>query len=429
MSDGSVGNPFHNLKTALQNSLLKAGQTVYLRNGTHLLTADIAIAANNITLKSYPGENAVIDFQTSDIAVNGNNIRFENLELMSSDTNRQSAFNGDVLPDILRGSLNVYGANFEMVGCRLHDLASFGFWGDGAGGLVDSCDLYNFGALQLSGEGWNHLCYTQNSSGIKTIRNCIFGQTFAFGIHAYEIVNTLVGYRVENCILSHARQLFGGLNGADDIQLNNCATWACSPQFGYANNINGAMSIGNSYCVGGATWFQVDNWADVDIQNNVFISSGSRQAVYYKHSSPIEIWNNNTYRGTNSFELSPSIYNFSAWQALGYDASSNFNASLPTTSIIKIIPCNSGRRVAHIAVYNWQNDTNVSIDLSSLGLANGNYNLRNAYDPLNDIRAITYTGSPINVDMTTRTIVKPIGHATALATVDNKFGAWILEAA
>lgn len=70
-NDGSIGSPWATVNHALQQLL--AGDTLYLRSGTHLVSslnlnglASDGTAINRVEVTSYPGEEPVIDMQSGD---------------------------------------------------------------------------------------------------------------------------------------------------------------------------------------------------------------------------------------------------------------------------------------------------------------------------------------------------------------------------
>jgi hypothetical protein len=72
-----------------------------------------------------------------------------------------------------------------------------------------------------------------------------------------------------------------------------------------------------------------------------------------------------------------------------------------------VYPVNEGSHIANIAIWNPLEDATVAVDLSSLGMANGNYELRQVRDYTGDVRAVTYIGAAVSVSMSGTTAYPP----------------------
>lgn len=375
MSDGSILSPFTDLRTALINPRLASGDTIYLRAGTHALTADTTLTASGITIKSYPGEHAVIDLASSDLTISGTSIVIENLEIMSSDGVRETENAGSHPEDITLGAIIVHGHLLTLIGCTIHDIQQFGWWSAAHGGLMRDCLLYNVGWIAPD-RGHGHLLYSQHAGDtVRAVDNCIFGQSYAWGVHHYANSARLDNLTLSRIIHYTDLAVIGGepqCPSVAGIILDECAFWDCSTDLGYtAVNLYDLTLTANYFGLRNRT--VKSGWQSVTETGTVHKTTGDNDAFVY--------------------------------------------------------PCQTAPRVAHIAVFNWQQLAAVSVDVSALSLTVGaSYRLRNALDPLADYDDFTYDGSgALSINMAARSVAVPIGYAVPLVAWDIRFGAFVLE--
>lgn len=374
--DGSVLAPYNDLRTAIINPRLASGDTIYLRTGTHELTADTTLTASGITIKPYPGEYAVVDLGSSGLAISGASVTLENLEIMSSDGVRETEITGSDPSDITLGRLDVYGAGFAMTGCTMHDIRQFGWWSNAHGGTMRDCLMYNVG-WDAPDRGHGHLLYSQHAGTVeRLVNNCIFGQSYAWGVHHYASGARLDNLTLNRLLHSTPRFVIGGSNGAPSVAgivSRECVYFGVNTDFGYLSSNLRDLTLENNYW-GAASRTIRAGWEIVAETGSVEKSSGSNDVFVY--------------------------------------------------------PCVTAPRVAHIAVYNWQQLATVSVDVSALSLTTGaTYRLRNALDPLADYEDFAYDGSgALSVNMTARSVATPIGADAPLVAWDVRFGTFVLEA-
>jgi len=227
--DGSILSPFTDLRTALTNQKLASGHTIYLRQGTHKLTANTAITAAGVTVKPYPNERAVIDIQQADLDIDGAGVTFENLEIMSSDGGRVTEQTGSNPTDILLGGFSINGANVTMQGCYIHDINGVGWWQGAYGGVWRDCLLHNVG-WDAPDRGHGHLCYSQHAGDTeRLIDNCLMLPSYSYGIHHYGYTPPLDNLRLHRLAQYGCRFVIGGekiVPSVDGITLEECAFFA-----------------------------------------------------------------------------------------------------------------------------------------------------------------------------------------------------------
>lgn len=456
-SEGTIIDPFTSLKEAFENPRMVDGQTIYLRTGTHYLYENSAISLSNITVQPYQNEVVRIVFKPTAntpafLSLNGDNIRFRNLEIASEPTNRLSAVRG-VHTGVQLGFIAVNAvapADGVFRNCTLRDLGTcYWYAGSNEGGtLYKDCLLYNWGWPIETGETDGEFSYTQNASNlpVKYYDNCIFGSCFSVGHQMYAEALATNGesriqhYTFNDCIFVHSYPFVIASGALTDINLINCSMWQNDMILGSTDKTEGSFAVVDCWWISGLTANddpQFGTFAAHDVQNNRFVTVNGGGRYFYNPAtnatwgaSEDRIWNNNEYYGTAVASITfPNGQTFAQWKAnTGFDAVSTHSESLPASNWVRIYPCELLPRVAHIVIYNWAEDDDVTIDVSSLNLSNGNYRARNAYDPLVDYTDIVYAGGgSMVIPMIGRTNAIPEAYMSALDSIDARFGAFVLE--
>src|SRR5690606_24877519 len=115
MADGSIVDPFTDLATAFENPRLKSGHTIYLRQGTHLLSKLTEHTVAGVTVRSYPGELAVIDCGAFDLVLNAS-VDLRDLTVTSSVTTRATE---DTLSSGIIGAMGGRAGTINLTNVRL----------------------------------------------------------------------------------------------------------------------------------------------------------------------------------------------------------------------------------------------------------------------------------------------------------------------
>lgn len=230
MTNGSILSPFTDLRTALENPKLQDGHTIYLRQGTHKLTADTTIKASGITVKPYPGEEASICFYSRDgwkkIAIEGDQVRFRHLRIWSDPPHRTMQERFDRANNHC-GYITITGDAPDdglFADCRIHDVYSVQWWTGARGGaLYKDCDLLNVGMDCLPGPNYStdgEFLYTQNlpDAPMKYLYNSIFGPCYSVAFQIYSETQYAHHYRFQDLIFCQSGQLWhSGAPRTDDI--------------------------------------------------------------------------------------------------------------------------------------------------------------------------------------------------------------------
>lgn len=435
-----------------------AGHTIYLRAGTHYITENTSINLDDITVRPYENEVVKIAFAPTAngpcyLSINGANVQFLNMEIASEPVNREAPARGDhtgVQLGFLAVNNNAHPSG-TFRNCILHDLGTCYWYVGSQGGVVfKDCLLYNFGWPIVGGLTDGEYLYTQNAASVpmKYVENSLFGPSFSVGFQVYAQQLAFDGssrathYTFDQCVWFHTYPFIIAAGVVDDINFDECCAWGSDMIIGSTDKTEGDYLFSQCWWVSGFNANddpQFGTFEQSDVQNNRFATvNGSGRYFWHPATSGTwglgenRIWNNNEYYGTTPASITfPNGQTWAQWKAnTSYDADSSHSESLPGTNWIRIFPCVLAPKVAHIIIYNWAQDNDVVVDVSGLGLANGNYRLRNAYDPIVDYTDIAYTGSgAITVPMAGRTIATPEAYGSPLATVDIRFGAFSLEQA
>jgi hypothetical protein len=418
MADGSAASPFTSLKTALENPLLESGDTIYLRAGTHHLAADTTAAAAGITVRPYQSEAVVIDLQQSNLNLNAPSLALRDVTILSSDQQRDTTNTGSAPADISAGAVNV-GLSITLTNVRITGSSGVGWWSDSTG---------TWKGVLVQDTGWDapdrghgHALYMQNNAsyGRKTLEACILVNGYGYSLHIYGSSNSfLEAITLDRCVVMNERALIGGLSGAsvDGLIVDNCVFYA-PLQLGYVAASHRTASLTGSLLRGLGvrhTWQSLTantctvlaadgdcltlaataDFSGLAIDNNVYISSKAAPFVL---------------EGTGAMTLAQ-------WRtATGLDATSRHYTTIAAAvsagdlvvPVVRVFAVNEGNHKANIAIWNPNEDATVSVDLSALSLANGSYELRQVRDYTGDVRAVTYTGAAVTVNMSGTTAYPP----------------------
>ncbi len=139
------------------------------------------------------------------------------------------------------GGLNVYsGQECKFINLVIHDNSQgVSWWAASQESEMHGCILYDNGWAGTD-RGHGHAIYTQNNEGVKTISNCIFTGGYGYTLHAYGSSRADVNnYRVEGNIAYDAHTfLIGGGKPSHGIQvLTNCF-YGVPVQLGYGARTN-----------------------------------------------------------------------------------------------------------------------------------------------------------------------------------------------
>ncbi len=406
--NGSINNPW-DLKTALnQPSAVHAGDTIWLRGGTYTnppwVSHLVGTAANPIIVRQYAGERARLDGNyagnETTLIILGQYTWFWGFEVFNSDPTRYTS-DGDWPPRRGPGTQNS-GQGTRMINMIVHDTSQGVLTGEDATDARIYGNLFYYNGYDSPDRGHGHGIYAQNvGSTPKPIYDNIIFQQFGWGIHAYGEGGHLDNLDFQGNIsfnnggLSggwHTNILYGGLLLAHNPKLISNYTYNTAHQ----NNNNLGYSAGST---------------GAKVQDNYFASDTALGVV---NGSSMTI-TGNTFAGKTS-GFSPGSFPDNTY----------YGSTLPTGVKVFIRPNAYEAKRANIAIYNWDLNTTVDVDVSGI-LSNGDgYEVRNAADFFGaPVLQGTYSGGSLTLPMTGLSVATPIGVA-APAPTGPEFNVFVL---
>jgi len=402
---GTFSNPWR-LQDALdQPSAVHPGDTIWLRGGTYsgiFVSYLEGTSASPIIVRQYSGEQATLDggsSTTANLSVRGSYTWFWGFEIKNSDTQRQSSQSGSNPTDIHRGdgvqiwqTQNESGLKF--INLIIHDTRQgFSFWQEAIDAEINGCIIY-YNGWNGADRGHGHGIYTQNNTGTKHIVNNVIFENFDHGIQGYGSSSAyLKNYDIQGNTFSSSgliavpdggrNFLIGGDSTAQNLTITN--------NFFYYKSLLGpdsAFQLG--YNVGCSGTTVTGNY----ISNNTVFDS----------CSPTSMTGNTFYGTTSGF--SHSSY-----------PSNTYTTSRPSgvQVFVRASPYEAGR--ANITVFNWPNQSSVSVDLSAVLGVGTAYEIRNAQDFFGaPVLSGTYSGGSVSLPMTGLSVAAPIGWAAPSIT-------------
>jgi hypothetical protein len=392
--NGTLASPW-SLQTAITNSSIHPGDTIWLRNGIYFPAATffdgtlniqgweplINGASNNlITFRSFSNEWAAIDRQW--YVAPANYIRFRDLEFY--DSLKGHNLTNSAYPDGPWGLFRVGGATgIEWVNCVIHDVDNaLG----GPTGSVRGCIFWYV--------GWNsleHVCYPAPA-------------TFSGNISGWHMQNVINGNYDMNCV---SNIMFGagqpGGETSDDIMmfdLGTNVTIAWNYCYNRLTNTVSCVGLGlqgtacnlivtsniivapvpvmcaanvysNVSFLGNTAYARSSNYAGTVLYRDQGVSG--KWTIDYNHyfsTPPNSVWFN---------AVKNSYATLFAWQAgTGFDSNSTAaNGTVPHDAVY-VIPNQDQPKRCHIAIYNWSLMNNVTVNLTNILNPGDSYNLYSA---------------------------------------------------
>jgi len=415
-----------------------AGDTVYFRGGvypnptsgqnngdanTGYVAFPVSVSTGTssapVIYRAYPGEQPVLDGmdtkQADIVQFQHSNIWLWGFEIMSSSPLRNSVTNtyGDwSFPDpheVPRGACTGFGSGatggIKLINCILHD-GEEGY----ANTNWQSCmDAEIYGSLMFN-NGWTgpdrhhgHNVYIQNQPGsVRKVTQCIIWGASENNVQAYgsndngQLVTRNFTF-TDDIIFQTGEDggnllIGGGGVPADADVVTNSSLYQNNGQFvfnlgwvPYGGGITN-LTFTNNY-VGGKY---------IEFQSPVSVSSGGGNTIWYT-------------------DLGGSLPS----------GLSSFTTSKPSSTVIKVYPNAYERGRANIAVYNWQKQSSVTVDLTGVFNTGDKYTIIDAQNPSVVVASGTYSG-PVSIPMSGLTAVQPIGNGGQTRThTAPEFGAFI----
>lgn len=423
--NGSKLQPWQ-LQVAFTNiSLVKAGDTLWLRTGTYsnLYTIKLNGMSNApIIIRNYNRERAIIDGAI--ISSTSSNVWLWGLEVTDSNkTNRSNPFN------TISGGRD----GMKYINCLIHDCCI----GIQAGG-DNSFPTEAYGNIMwyCGKSDLEHGLYWQNNGpNIKLIKHNLIGYSHGFGIHFYgssgKVNNAHV---IENAVWGSGALWDGksdiimgsaGVPGNDQLIRSNSLynPGGRALDLGYGQHDTNVVVAGNTIKAAYPMWLRNESTSYI-VTNNLMGSFYGPTVLRYFTNLVFgpHVWDYNTYYNTyasyagswsNQFaQINGTGTNilFPQWQAkTSFDVHSTFTDSPPAVSRVYVWPNTYEAKRAHLVVWNFGLSNTVPVDLSVVLSAGDNYEIRNAMDYFSPaVVSGRFTGSQINLPLTNLTTATPI---------------------
>ena len=391
---GLINCPWE-LQTALNQTSIHPGDTLWLRGGTYSGTYVSNLLGNTsqpIMVKQYPGETVKLDGGTTyDFGLNicGGYTWFWDFEVFSSSTDRTSDNEGP-WPTGLNRSNGVTGScppndsqsgaikGIKLIHMKIHDMAGgaspFSLFSDFE---MYGTTIYNTGWASPTNIGHAHNVYMQNVFGYKLIQDNLFFGGYAEDMQLYGTgAASLNGVTIDaniyadssTYVVNQGRELtVGGTSDLNNLTVSNnlfyrgpngdagTSDW----YMGYNSACPGASITGNF--VGTVTLWGSNCTAPATVSGNTFMGTFSGHSQWAGNT-----FLNNVYP-TSGFNIFPKPSKYEA---------------------------NRGWMV----VYNWANASSVNLDLSPILAPGTPYTVKNALNPPQaPIATGTYTGGTVNI--------------------------------
>ncbi|HEY1252033.1 MAG TPA: S-layer homology domain-containing protein [Thermoanaerobaculia bacterium] len=412
---GSFSNPWRLQDALNQPAAVHPGDTIWLRGGTYsgnFVSYLNGTSSSPIIVRQYAGEVATLDGGSSSTCVlstRGGYTWFWGFEIKSSDPIRQSSQTGSNPTDIHRGDgvqiwQTATEAGLKFINLVIHDARQgVSFWQEATDAEINGCIIY-YNGWNGSDRGHGHGIYTQNQTGTKHIVDSIIRDNFDHGIQGYGSAtahlnnydihgNTFIG----NGLLANPpggrNLLIGGDSTAQNLSISDNMLY-----YQAAESPDSAFQLGyNAGCTGTTV---TNNY----VSNNTMFSGGCL---------PASMTGNTFYGSTSGFPHSSYPNN-------------TYTTSRPTALQVFVRPNAYEAGRANITVFNWPNQSSVSVDLTGVLAPGTGYEVRNAQDFFGaPVASGTYSGGSISLPMTGLSVAAPVGWA-APAPTGPEFNVFVL---
>lgn len=409
-NDGSSARPL-DLATALSSSSpVQPGSTIWVRGGTYrgaFVSSLNGTSTAPIVVRAVAGERPILDGNHPDATSHGIVLQalgsytwFWGLEVTDSSPTRTDSGG----PSTPNGVYANQSTGIKFINMIVHDMPGqgFGVWAESVATEVYGNIIYNNGTNHF-----DHGIYTQNVNETKRIEDNIICNQASHGLHAFGSSDaTLDHFYVagnisfsNGALLGGAERniLIGGGRIAQDLTVIDNATYyppasgKGSNNLGYVAGCASATVTGNSFI--GPNALTLVNCVPSPMTGNTFVGS-----------------------------IDPPDLSL-------VDPNNSFASGLPGGMRVIVRPNRYEPGRANIAIYNWDLQTQVSVDLSSSGLRSGQaFEIRDAQNVLGTpVVTGTFTGATVTLPMTgLRTAIPVWNQAVAPVHTAPEFAAFVV---
>lgn len=435
--DGSVNNPW-DLATALADpARVPPGSTIWLRGGTytgpflgHGYVSNLTGTADApIVVRQYPGERATV---TKFLFVRGAYTWYRGFEVVHT------------LPQVgYAYGIDVQGPGTKLINLVIHDATSSGvFIGPEATNTeIYGLIVYNNGTT----DRLDHGIYCKSQSRMLVEDNIAF-DNWAVGIHCFakegpylQNIHLQGNVAFNNYVWgdqSVADFFVGGFFPASGITIDQNYTYRTNyadtkaAEIGHNLVVNHDLVFTNNYFVGG--WWFMGAWTKATVTGNTLYSSTRGGMIWSLGELSGQGWSGNTFFGDSTLPTwrhSPSVgplplegsvtTTFNGWRSLtGFADPGTYAGSAPTELKVIVRPNRYEQGRATIIVYNWTQQSSVSVDVAGILDPDDQYVVQHAQDFYGPpVAAGTYRGGVLELPMVSITPPTPLGITTPPAPV------------
>ncbi|HYI94401.1 MAG TPA: hypothetical protein VEX68_12710 [Bryobacteraceae bacterium] len=400
-----------------KTSLIKGGDTVYLRAGTYpepihasFVWKHNGASGNPITLRPYRDERAIID---GGLQVLGSWITIRDLEILNSIPQRITLEAGSFPSGIAQTiGIDVFGQGVKVINNIVHDTSNgLGSWKN-ATGTEFYGNIVFYSGWKGPDRGHGHGVYAQNQFGEQHITDNIIFHQFGQGMQVYGSSNTFLNnFRLEGNIVfnngSLAKNLSRNILVGGTVIANNPVLKNNYSYYPTTRNHGGDNNIG--YYTAGY------GCSNAVIEGNYFVSGGI--GLSYWKCAATSFKENTIIGETRGFTA--SAYPGNTFQPV---------TSRPVAQKIVVRPNRYEAGRAHIAVFNWPKQSYADVDISTAGLSLGDafeiHDVQNIFGA--PVASGTYSGNPVRIPLNLIAMTNPIGIAPPAHT-DIEFNAFLLR--
>lgn len=445
--DGSFIHPW-DLATALESPpAVTPGSTIWLRggtytNGTHFGLGYVSHLSGTadapIVVRQYPGERATV---TKFLSVRGAHTWYWGFEVVHPAPHAGNAF-----------GIENRAPGTKLINLVVHDASASGIFI-----FPEATDAEVYGSISYSNgrtDNFDHGIYCQSQSRNVLTDNIVF-QNWALGIHCFSETGPFLqsihlegNIAFNNSVWGVPRPdiLVGGEFPASGITVHQNYTYRTDPSDIKIADIGWDFMVGedvvltnddvvltDNYFVGG--WIHVGAWATAIVTGNTLFNFANAGIVWNRGDLSRHSWSGNTFFGDPSAAAwryggaTSPLTTFDGWRTLtGFADPGTYAGSAPTgvKIVVRANRYEPGR--ANIIVYNWDQESTVSVDVSEVLKPGDGYVVQHAQDFYGPpIASGVYTGGSLELPMVRITPPTPLGTSTAPAPVTGPtFNAFVL---
>jgi hypothetical protein len=248
--------------------------------------------------------------------------------------------------------------------------------------------------------------------------------------YTYHCLKTPMGYSSESKMAQHYSLVYSNNYLVNSPGVGTAALWlkkwrtmqvvgntvitTCQSNDWYVGNGVGESSVGGHF----VELYPVTNAVlSYTINSNAYYGGVEQNGAWYDegifhHTYTPFVYHliNDAYDGTNGLQ------SFVYWQSShGFDLNSTYTTNMPTANFVVVRPNKYEVGRGHIVVFNWQSNSTASVDISSLGLVNGQrFEVRDAQNYLGTPCITTNYNSAqpllvLPLTLTNMTVLTPVG--------------------